>query len=107
MQEEGGPKRISSRSPVWVARTRLASWTSWLRTAIATNSTPTVISSAVSDCVATGGEDRGRGWEPIALSTAIFSGTGSSSASGVASRLKKPSAASRDAYGLVSRSSRR
>jgi hypothetical protein len=49
VQKQGGPKRISRRSPTWVPSIRLPSSTSWLKKTIATNTTATVISSAVSD----------------------------------------------------------
>ena len=50
---------------------------------------------------------RGRGREPMALSTAILSGRGASRAKGVASRLSKPNPAMCSQKGLARRRRRR
>ena len=78
-----------------VRRSGTASPCSWLTMATATNSPTARRSAELWEGVA--GENtlnrRGSGCELMALSTAILSGRGVSSARGVASRLSKPNAA--------------
>src|SRR5947208_3104499 len=88
-----------------------ASVWSWLKSTTASRRPTTKTSRSSGECAmlpgTNGAMTLGSGREPITLSTAILRGRGASSASGLASRLRRNSRAMNGQHGRASRSSRR